>query len=463
MVPTVQFEANTEVGDALQRLDQQRIDYGVAIDEQGALLMIITREQLRTMKVNERLQTITANRAYPLPIEPDDELDEVVRISADDFSFNQNPLGIVVQKQGSIYGVLLRETIDEQAASLLVGRRLAGKPLKDAPKRIVLQELRGYFGRVILLGVIFPVFIFVVINLALYLEITQGLGVALTIFGKIPLEIKIFLILSGLIAVSVAALLIHDFQYLITRLFEGYWPSVSPFKQLRKWRTQFYSQHWDYLKLLRQSAITKSEENEIMEGLALYPPNYHPDELMPTRFGNILRASEIYAYDRYGIDSSVIWTRLRPLLPQDIITPLEDKMASIDFMLLVAVLAAPFSFFWCIVLAINTRRLDLFLLCSLGWPLAWICYKSAVQAATAFSEQLKAIFDLHRNDLLEKLGYHIPEDVDDQRELWGNLADFFRESFPLPLEPIKSSKLQVLRQKARWFVTSLRRRNGSAL
>jgi len=139
MVPTVQFEANTEVGDALQKLDQQRIDYGVVIDDQGDLLVIVTREQLRTMKANERLQTITANRAYPLPIEPDEELDEVVRISADDFSFNQNPLGIVVQKQGSIYGVLLRETIDEQAASLLVGRRLAGKPLKDAPKRIVFQ------------------------------------------------------------------------------------------------------------------------------------------------------------------------------------------------------------------------------------------------------------------------------------------------------------------------------------
>src|SRR5207245_10464507 len=113
--------------------------------------------------------------------------------------------------------------------------------------------------------------------------------------------------------------------------------------------------------------------------------------------------------------------------------------------------------------AINACLLDLFLRCSLGWSLAWICYKSAVQAATAFSEQLKAIFDLHRNDFLEKLGYHIPEDVDDQRELWGNLADFFRESFPLPLEPIKLSKLQALRQKARWFVTSLRHRNGSAL
>src|SRR5713101_6456980 len=105
---------------------------------------------------------------------------------------------------------------------------------------VTLQELRGYFGRVILLGVIFPVFIFVVINLALYFEITQGLEAVLTTFGKLPLEIRIFFILSGLIAVSVAALLIHDFQYLITRLFEGYWPHASPFKQLRKWRTQFY-------------------------------------------------------------------------------------------------------------------------------------------------------------------------------------------------------------------------------
>jgi len=139
MVPTVQFEANTAAGDALQKLDQQRIDYGVVSDEQGELLVIVTREQLRTVKANERLQTITTNRAYPLPIEPDEELDEIVRISADDFALNHNLLGIIVQKQGSIHGVLLRETIEEQAASMLVGRRLAGKPLKDALKRIVFQ------------------------------------------------------------------------------------------------------------------------------------------------------------------------------------------------------------------------------------------------------------------------------------------------------------------------------------
>lgn len=139
MVPIVQFEAHIAAGDALQRLDQQCIDYGVVSDEQGELLVIVTREQLRTVKANERLQTVSANKAYPLPIEPDEKLDDIVRISADDFALNENLLGIVVQKQGSIHGVLLRETIEEQAASMLVGRRLAGKPLKDTLKRIVFQ------------------------------------------------------------------------------------------------------------------------------------------------------------------------------------------------------------------------------------------------------------------------------------------------------------------------------------
>ena len=47
-----------------------------------------------------------------------------------------------------------------------------------------------------------------------------------------------------------------------------------------------------------------------------YPPPHAG--IMPTKFGNILKASEAYAGTRYGIDSVQFWPRLWPLLKQSL-------------------------------------------------------------------------------------------------------------------------------------------------
>ncbi len=311
----------------------------------------------------------------------------------------------------------------------------------------VMQGLKSYFGRDFLLGVFFPVLIFVSANLTLYIEITQGLAPSFAAWEKLSLGSQLLLVLGGLILVMVLSYLIYNFQYSITRLFEGYWPRMRLLDTLRNTRIELYKQRWKYLDTQKQSASASMRGNEIeAEQLTYYPPPSHLDKMMPTRIGNILRASELYAYDHYGIDSVIIWTRLRPLLPDEVVAPLADSKTASNFMLLMSVFSVTFTLIWCPVLALFTSRWELFLLCALGWPLAWICHHSAVQSELAYSEQLKAVFDLHRYDLLKALNRPIPLDDKAERKEWERLAQFFYRNIPIPPAPLESDKLQGLGQ-----------------
>ena len=302
-----------------------------------------------------------------------------------------------------------------------------------------LQELRSYFGRDFLLGVFFPILIYIGVNLSLYFEVfKEGLGGALADWEKRLLQTQILLVLVVLIIVTVLSYLIYNFQYSITRLFEGYWPHFEFFRWLRNKRTGLYQRRWDYLEAMTQpgSKLTSAEMDEIaQEQLTFYPPQAHLHKLMPTRLGNILRASEIYALDRYGIDSITIWTRLSPLLTEKATFSLQDSKIATDFMLLMSVLGITITLIWCPLLAIFTNHVGLFLLCALGWPFAWICYQNAVQRSLDYSEELKAIFDLYRHELLKALNRPIPNDIEAERQEWQALSYFFYYNYLKLSEP----------------------------
>jgi len=305
----------------------------------------------------------------------------------------------------------------------------------------VLQELKGYFGRDFMLSAFFPLLIFTGASLALFLEITQGLGTVLALWEKLSALAQVVALLSGLVIVAFLAYLIDNFQYSIMRLFEGYWSHIPLLSLLRNLRVELYKNRWEHLNALAQSAGTLTEANEIIaEQLAFYPPPNHLDKMMPTQIGNILRAAELHAYDRYGIDSTIIWSRLRPLLKSEAIAPLEDKKTTLELMLLMSLLGILFVIIWCPVLAIFTNRWDLFLLCALGLPLAWICYQNAVQSALAYGEQVKATFDLYRNDLLKALNHPIPSDTETERKEWLRLSRFFYRNLPIPPSPPTQAK-----------------------
>ncbi len=152
------------------------------------------------------------------------------------------------------------------------------------------------------------------------------------------------------------------------------------------------------------------------EWFLFFPPEKH--NVMPTRLGNILRASEFYSLKRYGLDAVVAWPRLQSLLPPEFAADLRKAKANFDLFLVLTTQAALFALVWQIVLGRFTHRWDLFLLTSLGWLVALFAYRGALQAARVYGELIKAAFDLHRWELLKALHLKLPDKYDDERELW---------------------------------------------
>jgi hypothetical protein len=294
----------------------------------------------------------------------------------------------------------------------------------------VLQELKGYFGREFLIGAFFPLWLFVSLSAAIALEITIGLSNALAQFEKLSGLTQALLLVGGLIAITALAYLVQNFQYSIVRLFEGYGWKVPPLSWMRKRRVDYHKARAKFLDDHMQEALLAGDDDTLRERAfelaTFYPPRVqHPDLFMPTQIGNILRASEVYALDRYGLDSVIIWSRLRPVLKTEALAPLDEKRLMLDSLLLMTFLAALFASFWCVVLAIFTPRWELFVLSALGLPLAWLCYKNAVQSAIAYGEQIKATFDVYRGELLKAVDKEMPAALKDEKMVWDKLTRFF--------------------------------------
>lgn len=173
--------------------------------------------------------------------------------------------------------------------------------------------------------------------------------------------------------------------------------------------------------------------------------------VMPTRLGNILRASEMYAYERYRIEEITIWPRLFNVLPTEYIRTLEEKHNHFMFLINSAFLAlstALASLFFCLlglpllvsmpamqylspkVAGFFTVGFDfvspfgyfLISLALLGF--GYVMYEIAVNSARDLGAFICASFDLYRGNLLTQMNWYPPKTITDERILWDDLSRF---------------------------------------
>jgi hypothetical protein len=174
-----------------------------------------------------------------------------------------------------------------------------------------------------------------------------------------------------------------------------------------------------------------ADANSIQLRMAqMFPPPTRLDMLMPTRLGNVLRASELYPYERYRIDAIVIWPRLRPLLPEAPAAALVEDKTTLDALLMLRTLAILFGTVWPIVLIATGASLWLVGASLLAWPVAWATHRAALQVAAAYGDRVRALFDLYRTELLRHLGFDMPKDLSSERLLWDDLAQFYLRNLP---------------------------------
>jgi hypothetical protein len=243
-----------------------------------------------------------------------------------------------------------------------------------------------------------------------------------------------FLLALGIVVV---ALIAEPLQVSLIRVLEGYWGESSPGRLLAAPGKALH--HWRRDRLDRrqrrqggtrgavtgspgQAARQQAAREHAARRLRTYPPRA---ATLPTRLGNVLRAAEYRAGSRYGLEATVIWPRLYPLLGDKLTGVLDDLRDQLD-------LAGRF----CVTFALATI-LSVCFLAGHGWWLAvaaitslgaLLSYRAAVSAAAAYGEAIETAFDLHRFDLLKALHLPLPADLTRERADNQRLSRFLTQS-----------------------------------
>ena len=168
----------------------------------------------------------------------------------------------------------------------------------------------------------------------------------------------------------------------------------------------------------RDRGRTAAQRALIREQLSRYPIS--DDEIAPTRLGNAIRRFEEYGWDRYRLDTQVLWNELTGCLPDQVRRQVELARTSVDFFvtllyghLAVIILAA--------VAVTSSDRADRPLLLSTILILALLVpawYRSAVSSTDEWAAAVRAMVNTGRKPLAQALGLSLPDTIDAERKMW---------------------------------------------
>jgi hypothetical protein len=221
----------------------------------------------------------------------------------------------------------------------------------------------------------------------------DGQGAALKI-----LEITGYLALVWFLAALVASQWRN-----LTRLFEGY-----PFERVGPLYRAAVEWHHERRRALAGDPVRRH----------LRYPRAH-DRILPTGLGNILRAAEDYADDRYDAPFLTLWSRLYLVLPLEVQANIEWARGRMEFLLVVSAWGVAFAWLTLVLAYAFASAEVVVVICFLGgMTLAVAAYHSALFAAVEYGNRLRAAFELHRLKLLERMGLRSPKTLEEERDLW---------------------------------------------
>ncbi|MGK7873389.1 MAG: hypothetical protein AB4426_08765 [Xenococcaceae cyanobacterium] len=228
-------------------------------------------------------------------------------------------------------------------------------------------------------------------------------------------------IVIALLVVTISASIIQRFEFTVLQLLEGYWPCwLRPLQQcfVRRQQNQFkqLNQRWQKLLNKGMDKLVPEERADFIRldvQLMHYPGQ--ADQLMPTRLGNLLRASELRPQEKYGLDAIICWPRLWLLLPESVQKDLTEARSELN--------TAARVWLWSILFLVWTIR-------GAWWPplvtllVGLFAYRWMLDAAGIYADLLEATFDLHRFKLYESLHWPFPANPAEERKCGAQLTAY---------------------------------------
>jgi hypothetical protein len=324
-------------------------------------------------------------------------------------------------------------------------------------------------GRSYIVSAFLPAAIFVLLAYFLFRGFVPSALV--TLFKSNPLYTNFQWVILFFLAMWVAFYLFSA-DDITVRFFEGYSLPTKLRNAMVKAKQKTW--HKDYEKFERwegisqkiQSRIDKSEaiyEDELKElseslleaqsalaALSIRSP-LNPEKLLPTRLGNVLRASEMYAYERYAIAEISIWPRLTAFLPLQLTRNLEEKdnhfmflinsafltVATGTICILVGLLGIPITLFSRFFSNMAANLAGFFyvgydllpfwsylVIAMVFYGFSYVMYSIAVNVAEDYGMYVRTSFDLYRIELLRQLHWPAPKNIEEEKHIWENISRY---------------------------------------
>jgi hypothetical protein len=250
----------------------------------------------------------------------------------------------------------------------------------------------------------------------LWLTLSHGL-----LPGELDRESAGTLPIIGVIALLLA-LGLSGLNYGLTQLLEGFplmrrgsWPVLGKLDSFLRRR-----------ELLRRTAVEKRRDDPSNpSSLAAWELDRHfpaAEFVLPTRLGNAIRAFEMHAFTRWGLDGVAVWPRIEMLLSAE-----ERELhtnAKIDFNVFLNAAAGSVGMGILLLVDLVLNRplsLEWWWLYVGPFATAYMLYRQTIGAAVRWGSEVRASVDLHRLALYERLGVRAPRDFTDERALAGEI------------------------------------------
>ncbi len=226
------------------------------------------------------------------------------------------------------------------------------------------------------------------------------------------------------------AVLLMALNYVAYRLLEGYLPPVAWLNGVRDaHRARYRELIAEYRRLM--TANDRHGGSEVRRRLlAQYPSG--AAAVLPTAFGNHMRAFETYSRAVYGADSIPLWNRLMSVVPANFQGLINDARSQVDFlvnlMIVSSVVAAiaigryvdEFATLHDAALPADGRYLIAIAAVSLA--AAAFVYRMSFDAITQWGDLVKSAFDCYLPALAAQLGYQLPPGAAQRRRFWRDIS-----------------------------------------
>ncbi|OGO17695.1 MAG: hypothetical protein A2Z14_05695 [Chloroflexi bacterium RBG_16_48_8] len=288
------------------------------------------------------------------------------------------------------------------------------------------SELPKLFERNFALGYFIPVAAFIAANAILLF----GYGISDDILSTGSAELLIGTTIIGLVSWLGGIILLALNRELI-RIFEGY-GKLNPLRLFSKQKEKRFDELVQKKNHIDEQCKKYREENKkipseiinkyasVMRDLSEKFPD-QKEWLIPTTFGNIIRAFEVYPRVMYGIEAVQGWNRLLAVMPDNYLKLIDNAKAQMDFWINLKLLSIIYLFEY-LIFVIHKSQLKALETTIIALIVLLLSNSRACSAALGWGEYVKSAFDVYLPELRTKLGYSELTNKEDERRFWGEFS-----------------------------------------